>query len=141
MLLVGGDVNAVPRQQLDHPVFTLERGGPGEDHHPLVLGLVKPEAIGRPVPRADDPFDPDASAVLENRGEFLGEIVWEVGEEIPSETPPEPTSVAAGVSAQATTLSEATFSPGQCTVSRSRLSQRELRRLSTIAHRQLRPSP
>ena len=87
MLLVGGDVDAVPRQQLDHPVFTLERGGPGEDHHPLVLGLVKPEAIGRPVPRADDPFDADAVARLENGGEFFGEVLGEVGEGSLRDTP------------------------------------------------------
>ena len=84
---MGGDVDAVPRQQLDHPVLEGEFGGTGHDHDPFVLRLVVPEAIWRPVPRADDPFDPDASAVLKNGGEFFGEVLGEVGEGSLRDTP------------------------------------------------------
>lgn len=65
MLLMGRNVDAIPRQQLHDPVLELELGGPGENQDPLVLWLVTPEAFRRPVPGADDSFDPDAGALLQ----------------------------------------------------------------------------
>ena len=38
--------------------------------------------LGRPVSCADDPFDPDAGALLKNGREFFGEVLREVGEEV-----------------------------------------------------------
>ena len=78
---MGGDVDRIPRQHLHHPVLKLEAGGTGQDHDPFMLALVVPEAFGRFVARAVDPFNPDAVALLKNRGEFLGEAFGEVGEE------------------------------------------------------------
>jgi hypothetical protein len=79
---MGGDVDPIPRPHLHHPIFELEAGGTLEHHHPLVLLLVIPKAIGRFVPRADDPLDPDAMALLKDGGEFLGKVLGEVGEEV-----------------------------------------------------------
>jgi hypothetical protein len=79
---VGRDVDVVPRQQLHHLVFELEAGGTGQEHNPLVLRLVVPEAFRGPMADAEDPLDADAGALLEDGGEFRGERVWEVGEEV-----------------------------------------------------------
>jgi len=82
VLLVGGDIDPIPRHHLHDPVLELEAGGTLQDHHPFVLRLVIPRAFGRLVPRADDPFDPDAMALLKDGGEFLGEVLGKVGEEV-----------------------------------------------------------
>jgi hypothetical protein len=64
------------------PVLEGELGDTGEHQHPLVLRLVVPEALGRTMATGDDPLDADAMALLENRGEFLGEVFGDVGHDI-----------------------------------------------------------
>jgi len=76
---MGGDVDRIPRKHLHRPVSKLEACRPGQDYDPFVLGLVVPEALGRFVARRDDPFNPDAMALLKNRGEFFGQVRGEVG--------------------------------------------------------------
>jgi hypothetical protein len=82
MLLMGGDVDPIPRPQFHYPALKLEAGGTLEHHHPLTLGLVVPKAVGRFVSRADDPFDPDAVSLLKDRGEFFWQVRREIGEEV-----------------------------------------------------------
>jgi hypothetical protein len=82
VLLMGGDADRISRLHFYHSVFKLELGGTGQDHDPFVLGLVIPEAFRRFVARRDDPFNPDAMALLKNRGEFFGQVRGEVGEEV-----------------------------------------------------------
>lgn len=40
-----------------------------------MIGLVIPKALWRFVARRDDPFDPDAVALLKNGGEFLRQVL------------------------------------------------------------------
>jgi hypothetical protein len=74
VLLVGRDIHEVPGPHFQHPVLELKSCCPLEHQHPLGLILVVPEAIRGSVPRTDDPLDPDAGALLENGGEFFGEV-------------------------------------------------------------------
>jgi hypothetical protein len=66
VLLVGRDIHEIPGPYIQDPVLELKPGSPLKDHQPLVLGLVVPEGFGRTVPRANDPFDSDSIALLEN---------------------------------------------------------------------------
>jgi hypothetical protein len=84
VLLVGRDGDPIPHPHLDEAPLKLEPGGALEDHHPLVLRLVVPEAVRGPVTERDDSLDSDAMALLENRGEFLGKGGGEIGEEVGS---------------------------------------------------------
>ena len=79
VLRMGRDVDVVPGAHVHHPVLEGEACRPGQDHDPLVLWLVVPEVRRRAVPCADDPFKPDAIALLKNRGEFFGKIGGDVG--------------------------------------------------------------
>lgn len=82
MRLVGRDVDGIPWGQVNGPVLDLQFCRPREDHHPFVLVLVVPEAVGGSVACGDDPLDPDALALLKNRGDFFGQVDGDVGEEV-----------------------------------------------------------
>ncbi len=82
MSRVGRDVNRPSGLHFYDPVLKLEPGGTCQNYDPLMIGLVIPKAFWRFVARRDDPFDPDAVALLKNGGEFFGQVLGEVGEEV-----------------------------------------------------------
>lgn len=73
VLLIGGNVDRVPRLHLHHSVLELKVAGTSQNHDEFMLGVVEPDAFGRIVSRADDPFDPEP-VLLENGREFLGRL-------------------------------------------------------------------